>query len=133
MDMAAEDNPFAIGGHRDGDDRDDEPGDEEEVLETPTEVRLLVGTLFELIAAGLIPEPGPLDWKRFQKYRAGLGGRPTVRRGDNHTLSTANDALVWRSTMMSLYGWIPREGQTEAPTEIAEVPDQETIKNADRL
>ena len=36
---------------------------EEEVLETPTEVRLLVGTLVELILAGLVAEPGPLSWR----------------------------------------------------------------------
>ena len=87
-----------------------------EVLETPTDVRGLVGSLFELIVAGLVPEPpGPLDWKQFQKYRATLGGRPTVRRGDGRSLSSADESRVWRSTMESLYGWIPANGETEPP------------------
>ena len=91
---------------------------EEEVLETPTEVRLLVGTLLELILAGEVPDPGPLSWKNFQSWRATVGGRPTIRRGDSHTLSSADESRIWRSTMEALYGWIPREGQTDPPEEL---------------
>ena len=40
---------------------------EEEVLETPTEVRLLVGTLVELILAGRVAEPGPPPGKHFRR------------------------------------------------------------------
>jgi hypothetical protein len=63
MDVAAEDNPFSMGGQPD----EEDPEVEDEVLETPTDVRGLVGTLFELIVAGFVPEPpGPLDWKQFK-------------------------------------------------------------------
>ena len=48
------------------------------MLEVPTDVRDLVGSLFELIITGFVPEPGPLDWKQFQNWRAADGGRPTI-------------------------------------------------------
>jgi hypothetical protein len=102
---------------------EDDPA-EEEVLETPTEVRLLVGTLVELILAEEIPEPGPLDWKRFQAWRAGAGGRPAIRRGDTRSLDSATESRIWRATMEALYGWIPAEGQTEAPEELGDVTNR---------
>ena len=117
MDMAAEANPFSM---RDPPDEEDLEAEEEEVLEVPTDVRDLVGSLFELIITGFVPEPGPLDWKQFQNWRAADGGRPTIRRGDGRMLSTADESRVWRSTMESLYGWIPGQGQTEPPDDAEE-------------
>jgi hypothetical protein len=70
MDMAAEDNPF---GMRDPPDEEDLEAEEGEVLEVPTDVRDLVGSLFELIITGFVPEPGPLDWNSFR-----TGGLPTA-------------------------------------------------------
>ena len=98
---------------------------EEEVLETPTEVRLLVGTLVELILAGQVAEPGPLSWKAFQAWRAGAGGRPTIRRGDRHSLTSADESRIWRATMEALYRWIPREGQTAPPLELGDLTNRE--------
>jgi hypothetical protein len=120
MSMAADDSPLS--GEVPSLEEDDPA--EGEVLETPTEVRLLVGTLVELILAEEIPEPGPLDWKRFQSWRAGAGGRPTVRRGDGRSLDPATESRIWRATMEALYGWIPAEGQTEPPGEIGDVTNR---------
>jgi hypothetical protein len=117
MDMAADDNPFGMRGPPDEEDPEAEEG---EVLEVATDVRDLVGSLFELVMTGFVPEPGPLDWKQFQNWRAADGGRPTVRRGDGRMLSTADESRVWRSTMESLYGWIPGQGQTEPPDDAEE-------------
>ena len=117
MDMAAEANPFSM---RDPPDEEDPEAEEEEVLEVPTDVRDLVGSLFELIITGFVPEPGPLDWKQFQTWRAVEGGRPTIRRGDKRMLSTADESRVWRSSMEALYGWIPGQGQTDPPGDAEE-------------
>jgi hypothetical protein len=118
MDVAPDDNPFAM--LRGPPDEEDPEAEEGEVLEVPTDVRNLAGSLFELIITGFVPEPGPLDWKQFQKFRAVEGGRTTVRRGDGRMLSTADESRVWRSTMESLYGWIPGQGETEPPDDAEE-------------
>jgi hypothetical protein len=103
--------------------QEEDPSDDE-ALETPTEVRELVGTLLELILAGQVEEPGPLSWKRFQSWRSGAGGRPTTRGGDTHSLTPAEESRIWRATMEALYGWIPREGQTEPPSELGNLTNR---------
>ena len=60
-------------------------------------------TLLDCIRDGEIEAPGPLSYHDWLAWRKGPGRRPGLRR-DGRGLSSAAEAVLWRTTLEALYG-----------------------------
>ena len=61
-------------------------------------------TLQEAMNTGLLPQPELMTFNAWQRWRAGPGGRPTLKKGDRYSTSSGEEANLWRTTMEALYG-----------------------------
>ena len=52
---------------------------------------------------GLEP-PDLLSWKHWQKWRAGEGRRPAVRRGDAVSTTISQESTIWKAVMEAVHG-----------------------------
>ena len=60
-------------------------------------------SLEEYIAGGLVEEPALMEFNDWQKWRRDTGTRPT-KKDDGRATTPAQEAALWKSTMLRLYG-----------------------------
>ena len=54
--------------------------------------------------AGDLDPPGLLSWKRWQSWRADIGRRPAIRRGDAAGIVIGVESDTWKAVMEAVYG-----------------------------
>ena len=69
-----------------------------EVAGAPAETSLL-----DAIASGLVPEPAPMSFSEWLRWRSGEGRRP-VRTRDGRSTTMTQEAQLWRDVISSLHG-----------------------------
>ena len=60
-------------------------------------------SLEQWIAMGLVEEPALMEFNDWQKWLRDSGTRPTVKE-DGRSTTSAQEAALWKATMLRLYG-----------------------------
>ena len=60
-------------------------------------------TLQSLITSGEVAQPTLMTWNEWQRWRHDVGRRP-VQATDGYQTTNAQEAALWRSIMLDLYG-----------------------------
>ena len=60
-------------------------------------------SLEDYISGGLVEQPALMEFNDWQKWRRDTGTRPT-KKDDGRATTSAQEAALWKSTMLRLYG-----------------------------
>ena len=92
---------------------------------TKVEVSGSNASLSEAIASGSVPAPDLMGFNAWQVWRKTSGTRPSTRKGDARATTSREEAGLWRSTMLELFGldWEEQLATKEALEEDSEEED----------
>ena len=82
-------------------------------------------TLAEVLADGSVAAPDLVGFNDWQKWRKSSGTRPVVARGDPKSTTSAQEVLLWKSTMEELFGDEWRGDLAEKEAALAAAADEE--------